>query len=151
MDNRFVRWWVVFCTLVCLSVIALISGGGSYIYQNDATFISWIVMVIFLVGSVNLGYHARECSDNFESTEFFVQACSGLGMLGTIVGLMIAMGGTFETIDTSDPESIKAALTTMASGTGAALTTTMVGLISALMLESQLIAVRAKWRAKGVQ
>lgn len=68
-------------------------------------------------------------------------------MLGTIVGLMIAMIGSFNGIDAGNPASIKSALAGIASGTGAALTTTLVGITSSIMLQCQLVAVRGRWRA----
>lgn len=152
MDHPFVRWWVVFCTMVCMITLTMASGGASYICENDLTYISWFVLGVFTIGSLHLGYMTREKSSEpktteFEATEFFSQVCGGLGMLGTIVGLMISMLGAFKNIETTDPESIKTALTTVASGIGAALTTTLVGLSCALMLEGQLTTVRAKWRA----
>ncbi|MCK5600455.1 MotA/TolQ/ExbB proton channel family protein [Candidatus Pacearchaeota archaeon] len=147
MDHPFVRWWVVFCTMVCVITLAMMSGGAGYIWENDSTFISWFVLGVFTVGSLHLGYMAREKSSDFEATEYFSQLCGGLGMLGTIVGLMISMIGAFKGIDAADPESIKTALTSVATGVGAALTTTLVGLSCALMLDGQLTAVRAKWRA----
>ena len=157
MKSPSVRWWIVFCTSVFIILFAMFNGVGNLIIERDATHLSWLVLSFFFVGSMHLGYYIRRkhysirsgnYSDrDFKVTDYFIQTCTGVGMLGTIIGLMISMISSFDGINTSDPESIKTALSMFASGMGAALTTTLVGLSCALMLEAQLIAVKGKWRA----
>ena len=149
LNNPLIRWWVVFCSICFIVLIMAVNGGFSYIANNDSTYISWLVLLIFSVGSIHLGYKSKRSNENtnYSATKYFSQTCGSLGMLGTIVGLMISMSGAFSGVDASNTESIKTALTTIAQGTGAALTTTMVGMLCALFLEAQLATVSAKWRS----
>jgi biopolymer transport protein ExbB/TolQ len=62
-----------------------------------------------------------------------------LGMIGTVAGFILMLGESFESIDTANPESLKAALRSMALGMSTALYTTLTGLILSQALKIQLI------------
>jgi biopolymer transport protein ExbB/TolQ len=61
-----------------------------------------------------------------------------LGMIGTIVGFMIMLYGTFGEIDVTDMESVRNVLSAMSSGLYTALSTTLLGLISSVILKCQI-------------
>ena len=144
MQSKLVRWWIAFSIGLVAILSALAVGGVRFIVENDATKISWIVLSVFLFGSIQLGLNLKKKASSKSytpDTNFFINTCGSLGMLGTIIGLIITMMGAFKGIDASDVESIKAAITSIGSGIGAALVTTLVGLVSALLLEAQLAFV----------
>ena len=62
-----------------------------------------------------------------------------LGMIGTVAGFILMLGDSFSNIDTSNPETLKAALAAMAVGMSTALYTTLIGLICAQLTKVQLI------------
>jgi hypothetical protein len=145
-NQKLVRWWVFSCcTLTLLSGI-LLTGGAEFINKNDFTGISWGIIFIFVSGTIFYGYRlARDENLGQGVTEYLCDLCTGLGLVGTIIGLMVMIGGAFEGIDTSDPNSIKSALVAMSSGIGAALTTTLMGLLAALLLGMQKRLVETSW------
>ena len=61
-----------------------------------------------------------------------------LGMLGTIIGFMIMLQGTFSSIEFNDTDSIRLALSSMSQGLFTALNTTLIGLVSSIVLKVQL-------------
>ena len=61
-----------------------------------------------------------------------------LGMLGTIIGFMIMLQGTFSSIEFNDTNSIRLALSSMSQGLFTALNTTLIGLVSSIVLKVQL-------------
>jgi hypothetical protein len=108
--------------------------------MNDATAITFLISVIFILSTISIGYKSfskRLCSYKIEW--FTSDACMTLGMLGTIIGFMIMLFGTFTNITITDTESIKIILNAMSSGLYTALSTTLVGLVSSLILKTQLI------------
>jgi biopolymer transport protein ExbB/TolQ len=105
---------------------------------------------MFISASVHLGCQIRGRAGpinnrDFQATDRVVEACTSLGLLGTVIGLILTTGA-FKGIDVANYESIKHALVAIASGIGTALITTMVGLICALCLQIQLAVTREKWR-----
>ena len=61
-----------------------------------------------------------------------------LGMIGTIVGFMVMLFGTFSEIDVTDMASIRAVLAAMGTGLYTALSTTLMGLIASVILKCQI-------------
>lgn len=147
--NPFVRWWVAFSVISATIVTALLAGIGNFILSADVTYISWVILVIFFGASIYVGRKAYR-HDKWNSTLEFVipkycaDTCTTLGLLGTIIGLIISILGAFSGLETIDQESIQRALTSISSGIGTALVTTMIGLITALLLGFQMLLVRGK-------
>lgn len=146
MSNPFVRWWVTFSVIFVALSTALLGGVGSFIVESDQTWISWGILTIFLGASVHLGYLVNGRSEDFSVTEYFIETCTSLGLLGTIIGLILMIVGAFTDLDITDQESIKTALVSMSSGIGTALVTTLVGLVCSLLLRFQLVVTKEKWR-----
>jgi biopolymer transport protein ExbB/TolQ len=77
---------------------------------------------------------------NSVDVEWFVSdVVLTLGMLGTIIGFMIMLQGTFSSIEFNDVHSIRLALSSMSQGLFTALNTTLLGLVSSIILKVQLI------------
>jgi len=70
---------------------------------------------------------------------FISEAILSLGMIGTVAGFILMLGDSFGSIDTSNPETLKDALSSMALGMSTALYTTLVGLILSQALKIQLV------------
>ena len=64
-----------------------------------------------------------------------------LGMIGTVIGFILMLGSSFESLNVSDTTSVKTALTDMALGMSTALYTTLVGLVCSQALKVQLVNV----------
>jgi len=76
--------------------------------------------------------------------EWFVSdAVLTLGMIGTIIGFMIMLIGTFDTVEFTAVENIRAVLSSMSKGLYTALSTTLIGLISSVILKIQLVTYNA--------
>ncbi|MDC1257330.1 MotA/TolQ/ExbB proton channel family protein, partial [bacterium] len=66
-----------------------------------------------------------------------------LGMIGTVAGFILMLGGSFSDIDTSNPETLKTALKSMALGMSTALYTTLVGLVCSQLYKVQLVILES--------
>lgn len=151
MELAFVRWWVVFSLLAVAIFTALLAGGATFITVNDRTFLSWFVLSLFPLTSIHLGYKvSKEGSDpDLDVTKYLIELCTALGLLGTVIGLMVAIMGAFSNLDAQNPESIKRAISSMSSGIGTSMVTTLVGLTSSILLELQVMVVTGSWRARS--
>lgn len=155
MENPLIRWWVAFSVMTVAIATTLIGGIGKFITENDCTYISWSILVMAFGASLHLGYKIRAYSKrdvsaeqkDFKVTEYFIETCTSLGLLGTIIGLIMMVVGAFAELDISSQESVKESMLAMSTGIGAALVTTLVGLVCALLLRFQLVITSEKWRA----
>lgn len=148
MKRTLVRWWSIFSATSLVALFLMIAGGASFVLNNDPTYISWIIIAVFVTGSIHAGMTAKSLDksplmrkmtleDSKNTSDFFIDTCGSLGLLGTIVGLMISMMGSLGEIDASNVDSIKSALTSISSGVGSALLTTTMGVVSMLSLRMQ--------------
>lgn len=60
-------------------------------------------------------------------------------MVGTLVGFITVLSTAFGDVDAANPEQLKQILSVIATGMGTALVTTLVGLVSSLILKTQLV------------
>lgn len=148
MINPTVRWWVIFSVTTIAIGSALIGGGAEFILAKDATMLSWLIIALFFGGSIHWGYKVAHNGADADPgpTEYFMRTSSGLGLLGTVLGLIL-MSKAIAAADPTDAEQAREAATQMISGLGIALTTTFVGLISSQLLRLQVAAIKEKWRA----
>jgi len=62
-----------------------------------------------------------------------------LGMIGTVTGFIFMLVATFNNLDPSNIESMKDAISNMATGMSTALLTTLAGLLGSLAIKLQLV------------
>lgn len=148
--NLAVRWWLTFSLMAIAMVTALVAGLGEFIWRSDQTYLSWFILLIFFAASAHLGYKTtrRGADANIGVTKKSMELCTSLGLLGTMVGLILAITGTFAGLDVSNHASLKDALVSISTGVSTALITTLVGVVAAIGLQVQLMVVREKWGVK---
>ena len=133
-------WWLIVCAVLLAVLLCYNAGFLVPIYVNDATAITFLITTLFVGSTLSIGYkNFNKHLQTFKIEWFVSDACMTLGMLGTIIGFMIMLFGTFTNITIIDTESIKTILNAMSSGLYTALGTTLVGLVSSLVLKAQLI------------
>ena len=62
-----------------------------------------------------------------------------LGLIGTVTGFIIMLGGAFADLDLSNIGQAKEVIRDMAAGMSTALTTTLVGLVCSIITKLQLM------------
>ena len=147
--HKFVKWFIVTAVTLSGAAIAYNFGILGLILQSDVTFLSLLIMVLFLVSTAIAGNvaHAagqrpsgREDAKYFSSRlrllKFLAEHFFTLGLLGTIIGFCYMMQGAL--VDTLDVgEVIKQLKTGMAT----ALYTTLTGIVSSLLLQLQIFLI----------
>jgi hypothetical protein len=136
----FLYWWLIVCVVGASSYITHTMGWLVPLYTNDLTYITFLITVIAGLTTLSLGYKFKMSDANSVDVEWFVSdVVLTLGMLGTIIGFMIMLQGTFSSIEFNDVHSIRLALSSMSQGLFTALNTTLLGLVSSIILKVQLI------------
>ena len=138
--KHFLYWWLIVCAVGTLSYITHSMGWLVPVYTNDLTYITFLITVVTMLTTLSLGYKFKVPDADTVDVEWFVSdVVLTLGMLGTIIGFMIMLQGTFSSIEFNDAHSIRLALSSMSQGLFTALNTTLLGLVSSIILKVQLI------------
>jgi flagellar motor component MotA len=85
---------------------------------------------------------ANRSTGSYSLVKVFLWAIPILGFIGTVLGLSQAVGSL--SIDTSDPEALKGAISNLTGGLGVAFDTTLLGLVLSMILSFPLAAVQKK-------
>lgn len=141
----FLRWWLLFCLSITGAILAYSFGFFEELVNKDMTKISFVILLVYLVTSIYVGYQSFPSSYYSESginfSWFITELLLALGMIGTVTGFILMLGSSFESLDVANIETVKEALTDMALGMSTALYTTLVGLICSQLLKAQLVNV----------
>ena len=142
---KFLRWWLFACLTGLIAVFANYFGFFQELYTNDATKISFFIIVIYAFSTLYVGkltYNQtknKSIKSGLNTSWFISEILLSLGMIGTVAGFILMLGDTFGSIDTANQDSLKDALSNMALGMSTALYTTLVGLILSQALKIQLV------------
>ncbi len=142
--SKFIKWWLEFCLIVGGAYTAYSYGLRTMVFDNDVTKLSYIIVGLFGATTLILGMDVwvKKVRDSLLYVGWFIsEVLLGLGMLGTVIGFIYMLSGSMGGLDASNTETIKEALTIMASGMATALYTTAMGLITSLLLKVQLITL----------
>lgn len=137
MNKQKVVWWVSVCLLLVLTWWLSYSGITLEIWKVDST---KLTSVIALLGAfwfiVKNGWVVTECAfdQDFTSSWFISELLMGIGMLGTVLGLIVMLATNDITAFTTNPTL---AIGGMWQAMGLALYTNAVGLGASLLLKAQ--------------
>ena len=137
---------MIFCLTVLAGGIAIYFDIHKELYNADQTKISFLILTIFVLSSLWIGWVTKMQDRTVEIGWFIAEACLALGMIGTVTGFLLMLNGAFAEIDLSNPTTIQTSLTKMALGMSTALYTTLTGLICSLALKIQLVNVENEYR-----
>ena len=142
---KLLKWWLFFCVITTSTTVVYYLGFFQVIWKSDVTKLSFVIIALFFLTSIVIGLKTwksktKQLKDTeLDSLWFTSESMLTLGMIGTVAGFILMLGDSFSNIDTSNPETLKAALAAMAVGMSTALYTTLIGLICAQLTKIQLI------------
>jgi len=148
--NVFLKWWLIIVLSVIGSCVSIYFDFDKFLYENDLTKLSLVILLFFTISSIIVGYKIyKQFVEKVDSytyeTEWFVsEILVSLGMIGTVIGFIYMLYTVFGNLDVGDTSIIKASLSTMANGMGTALLTTLIGLTSSVLLKCQLVLTNDK-------
>lgn len=146
--SMFLRWWLIFCISVSAFFASYAFGFIDALLAKDTTRISFGIISIYFLASAFTGWITHSVvkgntkqQANINIGWFVTELLLAMGMIGTVIGFILMLGGSFESLNVSDTGSVKQALTDMAMGMSTALYTTLVGLVCSQLLKVQLVNV----------
>ena len=148
--HLFLKWWLLFALAVAGSVLAYITGLFAQVNDADFTKISFLIYGLFIVFSIRCGINTAKIEED-QAGWFMSDIFVSLGLIGTLIGLIYVFTTSLESVDVSQPQSMKAAISSMMSGMGTALYTTIIGLICSLLLKLQLFNLERGIGNKTIQ
>jgi len=141
MTKAFLQWWLFFVLQIIILAAAYVYELHLYILNNDQTYISFILIGIWLLTSSRIGYKmAKKINSSNEKFWFVAETCMAIGMMGTVLGFILMLGSSdLASIDPTDTEGMKNVIGQLAKGMATALLTTLTGLIVSVSLRTQLM------------
>tara|TARA_Y100000310_G_C20556128_1_gene750600 strand:- start:380 stop:838 length:459 start_codon:yes stop_codon:yes gene_type:complete len=146
--TTFTKWFLLTAVTGTVLFFAEMKGALSLIIESDKSYLGLLIMILFSIMTLRVGqlaYHTDVATDK-QKTELSKKAQLGwftaehffsFGLLGTIIGLVLATGGS---LDGSAPVSeIVAGLKT---GLNTAFFTTICGIVFSLLLQLQLLVLK---------
>lgn len=148
--STLLRWWLIYCLSIVTLIVAYYLGFFHELMAKDATYLSFVIIGIYLLSSLYIGYTSYR-KDNGKSTARGIQLgyyvfdlLPILGLIGTVIGFIFMFGDSFVAIDIDDTQTVKDALIAMAVGISTALYTTLVGMIFSEIIKLQLINIEVE-------
>lgn len=160
----FLKWWLVYSLTIIGTIFLNYMGVLNEIWEKDASYISFITLLIFFIMSFICGNLIfKLCYENnmteeklqiFEQYEeigwFMSEICLNLGMLGTIIGFCMMLNG-FDSLDISKQQTVQALLAELGRSMATALYTTLAGLSCGQLLKVQNFIFSLELQKKSIK
>ena len=146
--TTFTKWFLLTAVTGTALFFAEAKGALSLIIENDKSYLGLLIMILFGIMTARVGqlcYHTdvakedekRELNKKATLGWFTAEHFFSFGLLGTIIGLVLATGGS---LDGDNPVSeIVAGLKT---GLNTAFYTTICGIVFSILLQLQLLVLQ---------
>lgn len=138
--KKFLYWSILFCCQLLLLFLLLDAGWLLPIFTNDQSGITYLLFLVSQWTIFSIGVKSYFNNNHAVESEWFVSdAVLSLGLLGTVVGFMIMLGGTFANFETISHEMIPQIIQSMGAGLYTALNTTLLGIAYSLIIKTHLV------------
>ena len=146
--TTFTKWFLLTSVTSTALIFAEMKGALTLIVENDKSFLSLLIMALFVIMTLRVGQlcYYTDVAKEDEKRELYKKSTLGwftaehffsFGLLGTIIGLVLATGGS---LDGAKPVSeIVAGLKT---GLNTAFYTTICGIVFSILLQLQLLILK---------
>ncbi len=139
MTKLFMYWWLVTVIQAIIVGITVYYGAVDFLWNTDITKLSFLTTSLWFATSIFIGYSSYRKKINYDTPWFIAESCMTIGMIGTVIGFMLMLTGSFSDIDPSNVESMRKVIADMAAGMSTALLTTLTGLIASLFIKIQIV------------
>ena len=145
----FVKWFIINAIIITGLILAQTQGVLSSIIKNDASYLSIVMMTVYVILCVFIGllcFNADLCRKKADKEAIIRKSDIGwfcaehffsLGLLGTIIGLCIATGDSL-----TDSDSVSQIVAGLKHGLNTAFYTTICGITLSLFSQIQLLVLK---------
>jgi amino acid transporter len=143
ISSSVLLWWVQTVAICFASFFIYTFEWFDALYNSDQTKISFLIITIFIIASVTVGYLSYRNSKNFNKLSNYVWFSSEtmvtLGLIGTVAGFLLMLSSAFDNLDVKNVENVQEVITDMSLGMSTALCTTLVGLVCSVLTKIQMV------------
>ena len=143
ISRPFLLWWVQTVSICFASFFIYTFAWFEALYDSDQTKISFLIITVFIIASVTVGYLSYMKSKNFNKLSNYVWFSSEtmvtLGLIGTVAGFLLMLSSAFDNLDVKNVENVQEVITDMSLGMSTALCTTLVGLVCSVLTKIQMV------------
>ena len=143
ISRSFLLWWVQTVAICFASFFIYTFAWFEALYDSDQTKISFLIITVFIIASVTVGYLSYKKSINFDKLSNYVWFSSEtmvtLGLIGTVAGFLLMLSSAFDNLDVKNVENVQEVITDMSLGMSTALCTTLVGLVCSVLTKIQMV------------
>lgn len=152
MNNTqaFLKWWLIQSATALGVLYCFYLGLFHLLWDADASKISFFILILYVGVSGFIGVLTKRAVDNYQKHKPFIETyystcwaaaseMTALGLIGTVIGFMLLLGPTFAEFNLADTAASSRMLAKMALGMSTALTTTLVGLVCAVLTRVQIV------------
>jgi len=136
---KILLWWLIFWLTALFTYLMYDFGLLIQFYTKDMTMLTYLITALFAATTCSVGYKSYAGHKDYTIEWFISDVVITLGMIGTIVGFIIMLSGTFDTLKIADANSVRLLIASMSKGLYTALNTTLAGLISSVIIKAQLV------------
>lgn len=133
----FFKWLLIFLASVTGTVLAYTQGFFGFVLKYDFSYISFVIFGCYFVMSIGNGLTSLtkiNVKKRLDVSNFISESVVGLGLLGTVVGLIYMV---FDSLGSEAASNIQKTIESLKFGLATALITTGVGLVCSLFLNIQ--------------
>lgn len=141
--KTFTKWVVINSIVATLAVFAAFKGFFSFVINNDASYLSIVMFMLFagfsiFMGKLSIAVDQKKLNDHdldigwFASDQFL-----SLGLLGTVIGFCYMVSSSL--VETKE---LSAIIGELKAGAATAVLTTIVGLVCSMLLQLQLFIIQ---------
>lgn len=160
--KSFLSWFLFFSSTITFFALLWMNGFVDKLIKYDYTNISFLIIIIYMFSSLyagklffisskngwkKIGGSMVDNNGNIISTNtlkspveigyFLAEICSGLGLLGTVIGMLNVLLINLPSIDPSNADLLRQSMGDIGMGIGTAMLTTACGLTSSILLKCQ--------------
>lgn len=139
------KWMLIFSASLAVLAVCALLGLLHRLWMVDNTCISFAIIGLYLAVSPFIGWLTAGRGDAARYTKacaYAAELMMGLGMLGTVIGFLQLLGA-LNGVDAGNVQAMQKLLAHIGSGMGVALTTTLVGLVCAMLVQVQVVNLEA--------
>jgi hypothetical protein len=129
------RWWLLHIVLLALVFAGNQAGYVAMVWDADQTRLSAFIALVWVCGI------AASAFGRWDMVEWLAQRCFQLGLIGTVLGFIIALSGV-DPEQAQNLDATKAMVATLIVGMSIALYTTLMGALANLWLRFLAFALR---------
>lgn len=141
--RNLLKWWLIIVLTLSGIVIANYFDGIKFVWENDFTKLSFVIVALFILGSAMIGYklftNNKSEYSSYETEWLMSEHLLSLGLLGTVIGIFSAFYLSFKDLDIGNADKAQEVIASMATSLSVAMITTIFGLVFSMILKTQLV------------